>query len=556
VDELTELFGLLEDVSALTDDQLADCEGRLREAYDSLRENEIDSASISELARIMDGIDQIAGENAKRDEERQKLADDVAALDRRMAGESEAPVEPTQAEIPVDGQGEPDELEEEEDEKQPVFAAGRAKVMVPRRAQPIERGEDGNFRILSAPDLPNRPAGATFTNMMEVAQATCDRLGSFRGEYHGPTQNVRVATIQWARPPEYHLTTDNVQLNMKRIREITSPMAVVAAGGFCGPCDIVRGVDTIGDTSRPVRDSLPGFTASRGCIQFQRGVSIGDVDSAPPNADSPFGWHTEADFTAGTPKLGPWCIPCSPVDSCQVEAAYMRLCFSNFQDRFNPENMAAYQDVVRVAQARAAERRLLGQMRSSAVSVTAPALTVNSLRALMQAVGFLRQWFEDKYRLPTGLGLVAYLPRWLAVMTAIDMSWQAPGDNTIAFATADVERALANYGVRIVWTMESEIAGQDLTNQATPTFVFPSDVQMLIFPSGTYTFLDGGTLDLGIVRDSTLNEANKFETFFESFEGVCKTGYESINATIPLCQSGAAAALAAQACANAAPVGP
>lgn len=35
----------------------------------------------------------------------------------------------------------------------------------------------------------------------------------------------------------------------------------------------------------------------------------------------------------------------------------------------------------------------------------------------------------------------------------------------------------------------------------------------------TFIHLDGGTLDLGVVRDSTLNATNDFQVFGEVFEG-------------------------------------
>lgn len=36
-------------------------------------------------------------------------------------------------------------------------------------------------------------------------------------------------------------------------------------------------------------------------------------------------------------------------------------------------------------------------------------------------------------------------------------------------------------------------------------------------PQGTFVFIDGGTLGLGIVRDSVLNSTNDFQVFGETF---------------------------------------
>jgi hypothetical protein len=47
----------------------------------------------------------------------------------------------------------------------------------------------------------------------------------------------------------------------------------------------------------------------------------------------------------------------------------------------------------------------------------------------------------------------------------------------------------------------------------------PAEVTWAIIPEGTFLVADGGTLDLGIVRDSILNSTNDFEIFAETFEG-------------------------------------
>ena len=49
-------------------------------------------------------------------------------------------------------------------------------------------------------------------------------------------------------------------------------------------------------------------------------------------------------------------------------------------------------------------------------------------------------------------------------------------------------------------------------------------MQIALFPEGTFLHLDGGTLELGIVRDSTLNSTNDYQVFGETFENVARIG--------------------------------
>jgi hypothetical protein len=56
-------------------------------------------------------------------------------------------------------------------------------------------------------------------------------------------------------------------------------------------------------------------------------------------------------------------------------------------------------------------------------------------------------------------------------------------------------------------------------------------------------FLDGGTLDLGIIRDSTLVGTNDYKMFVETFEGIAMVGVEALAVTSTINVNGAAAAL-------------
>ena len=62
-----------------------------------------------------------------------------------------------------------------------------------------------------------------------------------------------------------------------------------------------------------------------------------------------------------------------------------------------------------------------------------------------------------------------------------------------------------------------------------------------VFAEGQVQFLDGGRLDLGVVRDFTLDATNDFELFHEQFETVAFRGFASgaIQYISTLCATGA-----------------
>ena len=51
---------------------------------------------------------------------------------------------------------------------------------------------------------------------------------------------------------------------------------------------------------------------------------------------------------------------------------------------------------------------------------------------------------------------------------------------------------------------------------------FPNNVQWAIYPQGAFLGIDSGSLELGIVRDSTLNSTNDFQVFGEKFRNLVR----------------------------------
>jgi hypothetical protein len=70
-----------------------------------------------------------------------------------------------------------------------------------------------------------------------------------------------------------------------------------------------------------------------------------------------------------------------------------------------------------------------------------------------------------------------------------------------------------------------------------------------MFAPGTVVRLNGGTLDLGVVRDSTLNLANDFQVFTEEFVGIAVAGYEILRISgLENCPNGVTGAASTLAC--------
>lgn len=85
------------------------------------------------------------------------------------------------------------------------------------------------------------------------------------------------------------------------------------------------------------------------------------------------------------------------------------------------------------------------------------------------------------------------------------------------------------------------IASQVYANAAAGAAVpnYPAQIDSLLFVTGTKLFLDGGNLDLGLVRDSSLNSRNRYRQFSETFEGVADRGIENLRLIMSVVPTGA-----------------
>lgn len=75
-------------------------------------------------------------------------------------------------------------------------------------------------------------------------------------------------------------------------------------------------------------------------------------------------------------------------------------------------------------------------------------------------------------------------------------------------------------------SVASQVYADAAAGSAIPGY--PDQIDALLFTTGTKLFLDGGTLDLGLVRDSSLNSRNRYRQFMETFEGVADRGVENL----------------------------
>jgi hypothetical protein len=332
--------------------------------------------------------------------------------------------------------------------------------------------------------------------------------------------------------------------NGDKIRAITDPDALVAgneaqglvaAGGCCAPLVTRYDLwDNGGSTARPVRDALAGFRADRGGIRFYAGPALADIQGG-------LGFWTCADDVAAdpaTPSTWKVCarINCPPEQTAELQAITMCLTFGVLQTRIFPELAVANNKLLQIAQARLADSALLAQIKAGSTAVTDSGTAWGAVRDLMSAVGRASMYYRDRYRLASA-PLRAIIPSWvLEVMRTelmIGPDWGRPFGQHYGVSEDEVRSFFASRNINVTFALDSSAPATEgggffptITGAALPAF--PTSVQWALYPEGSWLFLDGGSLDLGIVRDSTLVRVNDYMEFSETFEAAAKIGGESL----------------------------
>ena len=380
--------------------------------------------------------------------------------------------------------------------------------------------------------------GTPLTTPDMVTRAFQAALETSKG-YRGPRVKIPVLRASAELPEDRQLDGD-VRRNYRKIHAVTSAQALTASGGVCVPPNVRYDLPILGDQGRPVRDgAMVRFGADRG------GIKTLVPPTLPDTEDAITVWTMANDANPSDPATKACMSVSCPEDSDGVVEALVKcLEFGNFRQRFFPEQFAAFMDLTAVQHARTAETRLLTAIGTGSTQVTTGEMlgvTRDLLAMLDRGIAAMK----SRHRV-RDLSIRWVAPFWLKDMIRSDVARQMPVgtmDETLVLADAAIERWFTGRGVNVTWTLDGE-SGQVFGAQADGGMnPWPSTVVSYLYPEGSWLFLDGGQLDLGIVRDSTLNSTNDFQVFAETIEGAHFHGVESLRITSDVCPSGAAGAL-------------
>lgn len=540
---------LPEDLSALSDEELATLlkeHQAAAELIDAEDEDFTQGLSGDELLAAYEaGVEQIEiirseqklrveaqkAYNERKDElKNRRLSDESEAAEAEDEEEEEEEEEvAAEAELAVESEPtpEPEVLEEEA-----VIVASTPTPAVPLRRPPTPSAERrlkeaSGATLVAAAGLEGVRGGQPLDRdgVAKAMKVTANRWGKPSKSAAGVEQRILIASAQFDFPEERRLHIQDYERNAEKIRAVGNPFlgkagvdALVASGGLCAPLEPIYSMPNFASLARPVRDGLPSFMADRGGVNVPAATSIGDITTAITVIE-------ESEDALGGTYATKSCQDMDCPAYTEVPVTIISHCreYGNLNAMAWPEKIAHENDLTMAAHARTAEGYLLDRIKALSINVTQAEILgayTDLVHALTKAQAGIRYRLRMERSARFRVLLPQYVPDLLAADTAMTQFDRFQ-------AQAAMAAHLEQYGISVVYYLDDVGSGtaQGFSDEAAgPLDDFPDDIQWAIFPEGQFIHVDSGSLELGLVRDSTLNSTNDFQIFGESFENVAMLG--------------------------------
>lgn len=505
-------------------EQVAEARAALTEFSKAVKAGELtaDAASLDEAAAISARLNE---REAKLDEEQAEYAAKIAALEESL-GITDEEVE----EIEATTEG-PEPEEEEESEEEPeavveepevVMASARPKLGAIANAMPKDRKpkvEEEHFSLVAsagAGALEGRSLSA-----LEYAQMSMDRFQSL-----GNDQPYKLAKIKVEH--KYNLRRGDDEGNSRVLAAVAQDAAangnLVASGGFCAPPSVSYGF--FNEATRAGILTLPTVGAPRGSISIPVSPSLGDFIGQSGLSTE---WTNENDIEPTSPATKPvYRIECPEFQECEV-AAWPRIFeVGNLMSRFFPEAVANATGLGLIAADRFLNQSRIAFMVAASVAGNVNETNGGTLVNLAHNLASNAADYRETYGMAFDAVLDIVLPHWVRDAAYADSITRDSTNGNALNAWLGALFAELNLRPQFVYDLDP------LTNG-----LFEADATVLMYAPGTVVELDAGELDLGVVRDSTLNSTNDYQIFTEPFVGWCVPGHEVRSLEIPVCANGA-----------------
>jgi hypothetical protein len=493
-----------ETITETTVEDLAALEAALVAEFDALLD--AGSTDVAEMTKIAEAVEAVRAESQRRIDAAEQIAalaekvrPAVVATEDEDEDETEDDTEAEAAEVEVEIVAEeiptqPDAAEAEEitEERELVTASANPKALsakavkahTPEIDAPAPTGP--TVVITAAADVPGFAGGSDLdtTSLARAMHAKARTLSNGSGR-------VPVATIDLGI--EHKMTTDLAN-NIAILEEVTKPSALTASG-WCAPSTnlyTLFGVDA-GDGLI----DLPTVQVSRGGLNVPDYLGLGDAEGAL--------WTWTEDSRDEEEEKQCLYIPCPDFTDYRLVAEGLCVTAGNLTDRAFPELTRRLISLAINAHLHRLSAAIINDIANTAVGVNVGAINSTAAGSLLSAIDLQVMDYRSQHRMSVNAILEAVFPLWTKAMIRSDLALRHGAELTNV-TDAVVDAHFAARGVRAQFVHDY----QPLYDGGPAATAWPAALEFLLFPAGGYVRGDGGTIDLGVVRDSVLNATNDF----------------------------------------------
>lgn len=561
MERIAEILALLESETAepgtLTDVQVGELETELLGIFAAIRAGEyegVEPTDVETLRSISTAVENLRALASVRMTTAAEVEAEIAALEESLAatgGDDEAETDETAETTDTTTEGETTTETEGEGAETTEPVAVSAAAVTPERpslAAAAARQPAATRPRVPAP-VPVDPhvsivnvQGGPLTSMTAAAESMSQQYRQL-----GPNAGKRsLVSIRADFPEESTLHEGDDRGNAAKLKALRAAasdpgawdgMDSLAAAGWCVPTPVSYALIIQAMAETPVINSLPNVNVDRGGVRVPVSPSLSSiVTSTGTDAGAAVGfWTVDDDEIAADPDdpdfattLKPFqVVDCPDWVEFVTYAVTRSLAWRNMAAKANPENVAAWNQLLMAAFARARETKVLDLMKGDVgtTKVTESPVfgaAIDIVETIMRLGAFMR----SAERTGGQARLRTEIPAWVIDLMASDMarSGRAVYNNSdLVVARAKIAGELANANINATFYLDSPSTGpsQILQRQATGAArQWPCSIQYGLHFEGHYAFGDGGEIDLGVYRDTEKVQRNTYATFAESFDTV------------------------------------
>ena len=433
-----------------------------------------------------------------------------------------------------------------------------AKAAAPKVEAPSQE-----LAITASVGLPGQfEPGAKLTDLRAVgdllesrARSMADQGGRYARRRPGdPYGGVQVASIanDWISEQFSDTTsTDVVQAYIDKVqgnRTASKFETLVAGGGWCAPSE--NRYDFFNISCQGGMIDLPTFGVTRGGVNFPVSPSLADTFTpalpwytAFSNATVPWLWTETDDILTVTGSTNKPCIrvPCSAMTNVRLECYGICLTAGNLADNAWPESTRNFLRLLMAAHYHASNARYIAQIVTAAGTViTGCSDSGSGTTAPLLGTAELGAWdYRTRYGMCDTDVLEWILPAWAKGPIRADLAKRTGVSDFMCVTDAQIAAWFDCRNLRVQFVDDWQVRATGQPGAATAITQYPSFVNGLLYAAGTVARGNGMTLDLGVVRDSTLNAENDFTAaWMEECHLIAQFGHQVRNYRIGICPDG------------------